>query len=265
MPIPTKVAERLGSSLKRFQPILASAKDRDVGEADTSTIVKDILSEMLGYDKYSEITAEFQIKSTYCDLALKIDGKLVVLIEVKAIGTELKEMHTKQAVDYAANQGVEWVFLTNGIVWKVFRVIFAQPIQQEQVIEVSMTDLSARNEAHLDTLYMLTREAHAKAALDDYHTQRQAMSRFFLGAMLLSDPVIDVVRRELRKVSPGVRFESDEIREAITHEVLKREVLEGDKAAEARRKIARAQAKAAAPAKPKMDKDGDTGNGGEPS
>ena len=246
MPIPVKTAERLTSALKRFQPILTNARDRDVGEADTSTIVKDILSEMLGFDKYAEITAEYQIKGTYCDLALKIDAKLVVLIEVKAIGTELKEAHSKQAVDYAANQGVEWVLLTNGIVWRVYRVIFAQPIAQELVIELVMTDLSARNEAHLDSLYMLTREAHGKAALDDYHTQRQAMSRFFLGAMAISDPVIDTMRRELKKVSPGIRFDTEEIRQALIHEVIKREVLEGDKATEAKRKIARVMAKAAA-------------------
>ncbi|MBE7497110.1 MAG: type I restriction enzyme HsdR N-terminal domain-containing protein [Verrucomicrobiaceae bacterium] len=247
MPIPSRIAERLSTQLKRFQPILASARDRDVGEADTSTIVKDILSDLFGYDKYSEITAEFQIKGTYCDLALKIDGKLVVLIEVKAIGTDLKEPHTKQAVDYAANQGVEWVFLTNGLVWKVYRVIFAQPISQELVVEINLMDLSGRNEGHLDMLHMLTREAHSKDALDDYHAQRQAMSRFFLGAMLMSDPVIDTMRRELKKVSPGVRFENEEIRQALIHEVVKREVMEGDKATDARRKIARALAKAAAP------------------
>ena len=31
---------------------------------------------------------------------------------LKAVGIELKEQHSKQAVDYAANQGVEWVALT---------------------------------------------------------------------------------------------------------------------------------------------------------
>ena len=54
------------------------------------------------------------IRSTFCDLAVKLDGHLAFLIEVKAIGLELKEQFVKQAVDYAANQGVEWVVLTNG-------------------------------------------------------------------------------------------------------------------------------------------------------
>jgi predicted type IV restriction endonuclease len=133
MAIPSRVAERLASGLKRFQPILASAKSRDVNESDTSMIVTDILAEVFGYDKYNEVTRELTIHGTHCDLATRIDGKYQMLIEVKAIGLDLKEGHAKQAVDYAANQGVEWVALTNGNIWKVFRVIFGKPIDTELV------------------------------------------------------------------------------------------------------------------------------------
>src|SRR4051812_3798286 len=48
---PPKVAERITSILKRFQPILTSAKARDVNEADTVVIVVDLLAELYGYDK----------------------------------------------------------------------------------------------------------------------------------------------------------------------------------------------------------------------
>jgi hypothetical protein len=82
--IPKKVAERLVAGLKRYQPILAAAKARDVGETDTVTIVKDMLADIFGYDKYSELTSEYAIRGTYCDLAIKLDAKLSTLIEVKA-------------------------------------------------------------------------------------------------------------------------------------------------------------------------------------
>jgi hypothetical protein len=36
--VPKKVYERLVAGIKQFQPILASAKSRDVNEADTVTI-----------------------------------------------------------------------------------------------------------------------------------------------------------------------------------------------------------------------------------
>jgi hypothetical protein len=62
--------------------------------------------------------------------------------------------------------------------------------------------------------------------------------------MVLSDPVVEVIRRELRRVTPDVRIEIDQIRAVLSAEVLKREVMEGEKADEARKKIARAANKA---------------------
>ena len=124
--IPQKVARRLSLGLKQFQPILESAKSRDVNESDTVVIVTDILSEIFGYDKYNEVTSEYAIKGTYCDLAIRLNGKLHYLIEVKAIGSDLKENHIKQAIDYAANEGVDWVLLTNGITWRVDRRVLRQ-------------------------------------------------------------------------------------------------------------------------------------------
>jgi hypothetical protein len=80
--------------------------------------------------------------------------------------------------------------------------------------------------------------------LGDYHTQKQALSRFFLGAVVVSDPVVAVIRRELRRVSPDVRIEVDQIKHALTNEVIKREVLDGEQAEAAKRKINRVANKA---------------------
>src|SRR3990172_2093450 len=81
--VPNKVADRLIKGIKRFQPILVAAKGRDVNESDTVIIVTDMLSEVFGYDKYSEITSECAIRGTWCDLAIKLDGTIQLLLEVK--------------------------------------------------------------------------------------------------------------------------------------------------------------------------------------
>lgn len=64
------------AGIKRFQPILASAKARDVNESDTVMIVTDMLADVFGFDKYSEITSEYVIRGTFVDLAIKIEGTL---------------------------------------------------------------------------------------------------------------------------------------------------------------------------------------------
>jgi hypothetical protein len=189
--IPKKVVERLVTGIKRFQPILAAAKARDVGEVDTVKIIKDMLSDVFGYDKYSELTSEFAIR----DLATKIGGVLQTLIEVKAIGLDLKEQHVKQAIDYAANQGVDWVILSNGMCWRVYHITFSKPIEQELVVDIYFSTLNPRSESDLDLLYLWCKEGWQRSVLGEYHTQKQALSRFFVGAMLQTEPVLEVSRR----------------------------------------------------------------------
>jgi hypothetical protein len=242
--VPNKVRERIQSGLKLLQPVLQSLRTRDVGEADTVTIVKDLLASVFGYDKYADVTSEHAIRGTFVDLALKVDGQLMMLIEVKAIGLELKDNHVKQAVDYAANQGVEWVTLTNGCVWQVYRVSFKQPIEHEMILRMDLLALSGKNEVDVENCYVLSREGMVKSTLGEFHSQKQALSRYVIGAMLLTDPVLDVVRRELRRMSPDSRIDTEQIAQVLEAEVIKREVLEGERADEARKKINRAAAKA---------------------
>lgn len=238
--VPKRVSDRLIAGLKRYQPVLDSAKSRDVNESDTSMIVSDMLADLFGYDKYNEITRELCVRGTYCDLAIRVDDKLQFLIEVKAIGVELKDQHVKQGVDYAANQGIEWVALTNGIHWKVFRVSFGKPIDKDLVVDLDLESLSGKNEDDIGKLFLLSRESIVKSALEEYHDQKQATNKFVLAAAILSDPVLGVVRRQLRRMSRDLRVEVEELRTAITQDVLKREVIEGESATQARKKLSRA-------------------------
>ena len=50
--LPKRAATRIAAGLKRFQPILTSARSRDVNESDTAVIVTDLLHDVFGYDKY---------------------------------------------------------------------------------------------------------------------------------------------------------------------------------------------------------------------
>lgn len=241
--ISKKISERLVKGIKQFQPILDSARARDINEADTVTIVTDILSDLFGYDKYSEITSEYQIRSTYCDLAIKIDGEIRLLIEVKAIGIDLKDKHLRQAIDYAANEGIEWLTLTNGVSWKVYKMQFSKPINKELVLGFDFLQLNHRSKDDLEDLYLLTREGRSKSALKEYYAQRQAMDRFSIGAILVSEPSLSVVRRELKKLSPKAKIQLDDIKEIISQQVIKREIMEGEKAQEARKDMAKANKK----------------------
>ena len=226
----------LSRTIRAFLP---QQRARDISEADTVTVVKDILSDVFGFDKYAELTSEHSIRGTFCDLAIKIDGKLCILIEVKAIGTELKDGHIKQAVDYAANQGCDWVVLTNGINWHIYHVLFRKPIDKQEVAHVNLLTVSTKSEADMERLYLLTREGIIKSALAEYRDRREATSRYMLAAILLhSDSVQATLRREIRRVSE-ILVEPDVIDKMLREEVLKRDAIEGSEAESAVRRVAK--------------------------
>ena len=55
--------------------------------------------------------------------------------------------------------------------------------------------------------------------------------------MLLTDPIVNTVRRELHKLKTGIKVDSDEIRELISQEVIKRELLESEAGKEANKQV----------------------------
>ena len=248
MKIAKKFTDRVGARLKAFQTIALQQRERDVSEADTVTLVKDLLSELFGYDKYLELTSEQQIRGTYCDLAVRLDGKIRFLIEVKAAGLDLNASHLRQAVNYGANQGIEWVILTNGLDWRVNRIKFGQPVDHEEVTAFRLTEVNPRKEDDLARMYLLARESQAGDAINAFHQNAQVLNRFMVAQVIQSEPVTAVIRRELRRLFPDIRAEVETIADIVYHEVLKRDVVEGERVTEAKARIKKAlssQARAA--------------------
>lgn len=249
--IPSKVVERLAKTIGKFQSVLQIAKDRDVNESDTVAIVGDILAEVFGYDKYLEITSEFAVRSTYCDLAIRVDNKIQFMVEVKAIGTDLKESHLRQAVEYGANEGVQWIILTNGILWEIYKIRFEKPIDYDLVCSIDFPQINARKTEDQEKLFIVCKEGLSKDAREDFHEKVQSINRFVIGAIILSDPVVNTVRKELRRISEGIKIENSEIEKFLKGEVLKRDVIEGEEADKAQNRVKRYYSRAAQ--KPKKE------------
>ena len=167
--LPKKFTDRVRAKLRQFQNVATAQRARDVSEADTVTLVKDILSEVFGYDKYTELTSEHLIRGTYCDLAIQTDGQVRFLIEVKAAGANLSEAHLRQAVNYGAHKGIEWIVLTNAIEWRFYRVKFAQPIDWDEVVRLCLPDLNSRSDDDLAKMFLLAREGLAADAISAFH------------------------------------------------------------------------------------------------
>jgi len=235
--IPGTTSKRLLSAVPKFIKVLQQARERDVNESDTVTIVTDILEEVFGFDKYTEITREYAIQGTYCDLAIKTAKKVEYLIEVKAIGIGLKDTHLRQAVNYASQEGIRWVVLTNGVVWQIHRVTVDNRVESTKLIEFDFTTINPRKKDDQDILFLLCKRGVAKDLIDEFYEYRQSVNRYTIGAVLLTEPVISVIGRELRKIKDGLKVSNEEIGELVAAEVLKRDLIESEAAKEAQKTI----------------------------
>jgi hypothetical protein len=83
--------------LKKLLPHLLQAKADNLNEADTVMRIIKFFEDVLDYSAMSEITRESNIKDKYVDLAIKIDGRIRLLVEVKSAGTILRDRHIEQA------------------------------------------------------------------------------------------------------------------------------------------------------------------------
>ena len=249
--IPAVTAKRLTSNVPKFRKILVRAKERDVNESDTVTIITDMLEEVFGFDKYSEITREYSIQGSFCDLAIKSGKKIQYLLEAKAIGLELRDSHLRQAVNYASREGLRWVVLTNGVNWQIHRVIVDDKVESERLFAFDFLEINPRKKEDQEMLFLLCKRGMQKDLINDLYEYRQSVNRYTVGAVLLSEPIINVVKRELRKLKTGLKVEAEEIREMISGEVLKRDLIESEAAKEANKQVKRVlKQKAKSRAKP---------------
>jgi hypothetical protein len=243
MAFPAKIQSRLIEGLKKFQPIVEAAKIRDANESDTVVMLTGILSDLLGFDKYTDITTEHAIRGTYCDLAIQLNGKICIIIEAKSVGTELKDPHVKQAVDYGANKGIDWVILTNGITWRIYKILFTKPIQHIAVLQFEFLHIKSKSLEDLELLYLISKEGILKNSLEELYSQKQATNKFLIGNLLSTESVLSTIKKELKHIYPDIKVSLEEIQNVLFHGVIKREIYEGEEAEEAKKKISKAQRK----------------------
>lgn len=238
--ISKRTLDRMRESIKKYQKITRGLQERDVSEADTVTVIKDILADVFGYDKYLELTGEQQIRGTYCDLAVKLEGKIRYLIEAKAAGVELSESHIRQAVDYGAKEGIEWVVLTNSICWHLYRIKFGQPIEHEEVAAFCLPEINLRHDEDQQKLFLLSRESVTDGSMDVYLKHTQLLNGYTMAQIVLTEPVIATIRKQFRKLFPELKTDKEDISNMLLNEVLKRDVIASDKSKEASSKVRRA-------------------------
>jgi hypothetical protein len=215
----TDTRERVRAAVKKYSKPLADLLARDANEGDTRLLVTDFLCDGLGYDKYEDLTTEYNVKGDFADYGVRIEKELTAFIEVKRVATKLNGKHLRQVEMYAVNEGVEWLILTNGAAWQVFHVTGGLPIVIDLAFEVNLLgDESPAVKAN--KLFYISREALRRRQLDELWKAKAATSPKSMGKALLSEPVLDALRKELRRAT-GMNLDAKELARVMRESVLR--------------------------------------------
>jgi predicted type IV restriction endonuclease len=238
MTIPVKFVKRVNENLKKYQGVIAQIKKKDANESDTVTVITDMLQDIFGYDKYADITSEYAIRGTYCDLAiLDAHKKITFLVEVKSISIALNDSHIKQALDYGANAGVNWVLLTNAESWMLYKIKFGKPIDKELVAEFNLLNLNPKAEKELEAIFVISKDGQEKSIIEDFYSNIQVKNKFIIGSLLNSRDVYALIRKTMKKLFGDVKISEQEIADIMANDIIKREIIDSEESKKAKKDI----------------------------
>jgi len=196
-----KVIETLRAQLERH-------KQSGLKEIPTRTIFIDPLLSALGWDVRDpdEVELEYPtVDGKSVDYAMKINRKPVLLLEAKQLTDPLDDVKSiTQVVGYAANDGIEWCVLTNGVRYKVYKASERASAPDKLLFEVSIhprDSAGASLEQIAEQLNRLSRDSLAQGVLDKLGSEiftrgkvRKALDRLFIEA---PQPLIRLIRKAI--------------------------------------------------------------------
>jgi hypothetical protein len=162
-------------------------------EYPTRTIFIDPLLAALGWDIRDPDEVELEhptVDGKSVDYAMKVNRKVVLHLEAKQLGDPLDDVKSiTQVVGYAANDGIEWCVLTNGVRYKVYKASERASAPDKLLFEVSIDSKDAGGltvEELAGQFSRLSRDSMAKGLLDQLGTEifttgkvRKALDRLF--------------------------------------------------------------------------------------
>jgi Type I restriction enzyme R protein N terminus (HSDR_N) len=221
-----KVDKPTIAKLRKFAKVFAEARERNANESDTVMYLIKFFEEVFEYDPLAgEITKEVPVNERYCDFCVRLEEKTHFLVEAKSAGTkQLSAKNIEQAETYASHSGVNWVLLTNGVVWQLYHLKFGEKVENELMFDVNFVDdLEQKPDWVWNSLSVLCKRNARDDSLDSFYDQQKLLNPKSMVNLLLSEEVLMKLRQELNRKAPN-RLELTTVFEAV-RDILSQEAL----------------------------------------
>lgn len=200
-------------ALKKYSKKYLSGKITELDESGTRLMINEFLSDVLGFAPIEEIKTEYMIKGTYADYVIQLKGNRHFLVEVKAFSLNLSDNHLRQAINYGANEGIEWALLTNGKCFDFYKILFNKPIESRKVFSIDFSDPKKLKEI-VETVQYLHKDAVGNKGLDLLWNKCVALDPANVAGLLYTPSVINFIKKSLKDKYKH-KFGDDEIKSSI--------------------------------------------------
>lgn len=204
---------KLVNALKGYHKQYLSNKITELDESGTRLMINSFLTEVLGYLPLEEVKTEYMIRGTYADYVIQVKGMRHFLVEVKALSFSLSDKHLRQAINYGANEGIEWALLTNGKCFEFYKILFNKPIEAVKLFSYDLSDPGQLKESS-EMLQYLHRDAVLNKGLLQLWNKNCALDPLQVAGMLYTPTVLNYIKRSL-KTKYKSKFTDEEVRRTL--------------------------------------------------
>lgn len=204
---------KLQAALKGYCKKYLHGKLVDLDESGTRLMINTFLTEVLGFSPIEEVKTEYMIRGTYADYMVQTKGVRHFLVEVKALSLQLSDKHLRQAINYGANEGIEWALLTNGKCFDFYKILFNKPIEARRIFSLDLSD-PAQFKSGLEVIQYLHRDSVTNKGLEFLWSKTVALDPKNVAGLLYSPTVINFIKRTL-KTKFKSKFSDEEVEESI--------------------------------------------------
>lgn len=209
---PTRRSKFL-AALKLYSKKYLQGNIVDLDESGTRLMINTFLTDVLGFTPIDEIKTEYMIKGTYADYVIQTKGIRHFLVEVKSLSLNLSDKHLRQAINYGANEGIEWAMLANGRQFELYKILFNKPIESRKVFSFNLTDQSKLNDI-ADIFQHLQKDAINSKGLELLWNKHCALEAPHLAGLLFAPAVSNFIKKAIKEKF-NCKFSDEEIADGL--------------------------------------------------
>ena len=208
----------LHAALRRVaEKTTESGTPQDLNELETRVHLIDPILGALGYSSFESVRRGVPIPGNRKELDyLLTAGDVRVVVEAKALRSNLGAPEAIQIVEYCAVLGVRWALLTNGLRWEIFDCETSGNWESRRVaaVEIESEDEGKRARAS-DGLALFARDRLSVDEASLIRWTRLERARALLARMLddASSPAVQAITATLREA--GAHIEPGEVVDLI--------------------------------------------------